>query len=49
MFDIEYAFDENNNTVKLDVDITYGDLTGSEFTIDAPNKIECRSIYFIWF
>lgn len=39
MFDIEYVFDDNNNEVKLDVDITYGDLMVSEFTIEAPNKI----------
>jgi len=39
MFDVYYAFDENSNSVKLDVDITYGDLMVSEFTINAPNKI----------
>lgn len=39
MFDVYYAFDDGLNTTKLDVDITYGDLMVSEFTIAAPNKI----------
>jgi len=39
MFDVYYTFNNNDNAVKLDVDITYGDLMTSEFTIEAPNKI----------
>jgi hypothetical protein len=39
MFDVYYTFDINTNTVKLDVDITYGDLMVCEFSINAPNKI----------
>lgn len=40
MLDVYYIFDINTNHVKLDVDITYGDLMVSEFTIEAPNKIK---------
>ena len=39
-FDVYYAFNDNDNKLKLDIDITYGDLTASEFSIEPPNKIE---------
>lgn len=29
----------NNGSLKLDIDITYGDLVTSEFSIEAPNKV----------
>lgn len=40
MFDVYYTFNNNTNHVKLDVDITYGDLMVYEFTIEAPNQIK---------
>jgi len=32
--------DSNPDTLKLNIDITYGDSMVSEFTIEAPNKVE---------
>ncbi len=35
-FDIYFS---NNGSIKLDIDITYGDLVASEFSIESPNKV----------
>lgn len=37
-FDIHFA--KENNKIKLDVDITYGDLMACEFSIEPPNKVK---------
>jgi hypothetical protein len=39
MFDVYYIFEQDKNMVKLNIDITYGDLMVCEFAINPPNKI----------
>ena len=38
-FDVYFAKDAQDGKIRMTVDVTYGDLMVSEFTIDAPNKI----------
>ena len=39
-FDIYFLKNLNDDKIKIDVDITYGDLMGCEFYIEAPNKVK---------
>lgn len=39
-FDIYFTKDTNNGKIKLDIDITYGDLMACEFSIESPNKVD---------
>lgn len=38
-FDIYFTKDTNEGKIKLDIDITYGDLMACEFSIESPNKV----------
>lgn len=38
-FDIYTVKDNSNNKIRLDVDITVGDLMVSEFNVESPNKV----------
>lgn len=38
--DIYFAKDLSNNSIKLDIDITWGDEVASSFTIQAPDRIK---------
>lgn len=39
-FDIYFAHDDNDDKLRINVDITYGDLMACEFSIEKPNKIK---------
>ena len=38
-FDIYFTKDNNSGNIRINVDITYGDLMACEFSIEKPNKI----------
>lgn len=38
-FDLYFTKDNNTNKIRINVDITYGDLMTCEFSLEAPNKI----------
>ena len=38
-FDVYFAKDDNTKKMRIDVDITYGDLMACEFSIEEPNKV----------
>jgi len=38
-FDIYFTKDNNSGNIRINVDITYGDLVACEFSIEKPNKI----------
>jgi hypothetical protein len=38
-FDLYFTKDTNTNKIRINVDITYGDLMACEFSLEAPNKI----------
>jgi len=39
-FDIYWNFDTNTNSLNINVEVNYGELTACEFNIEAPNKID---------
>ena len=39
-FDLYFTKDNNTDKLRINVDITYGDLMACEFTAEAPNKIK---------
>ncbi len=38
-FDFYFVKDVNTNKLRIDVDITYGDLVACEFSLESPNKV----------
>lgn len=38
-FDFYFVKDLNTNKLRIDVDITYGDLVACEFSLESPNKV----------
>jgi len=38
--DIYWSFDLNNNSLNINVEVNYGDLTACEFALEAPNKVD---------
>ncbi len=38
-FDLYFVKDNNTNKMRIDIDITYGDLMACEFSIESPNKV----------
>lgn len=38
-FDIYFVKDDNTGKMRIDVDITYGDLMACEFSVEEPNKV----------
>ncbi len=38
-FDLYFVKDNNTNKMRIDIDITYGDLMACEFSIEQPNKV----------
>ena len=38
-FDLYFVKDDNTNKMRIDIDITYGDLMACEFSIEQPNKV----------
>lgn len=38
-FDIYFVKDSESQKIRIDVDVTYGDLMACEFSIDPPNKV----------
>lgn len=39
-FDIYWSFDTNTNSLNINVEVNYGNLTACQFSIEAPNKID---------
>jgi hypothetical protein len=39
-FDIYWSFDTNTNSLNINVEVNYGDLTACQFSIEAPNKVD---------
>ena len=39
-FDIYFVKDTVTNNIRLDIDITYGDMMACEFSVDYPNKVK---------
>ncbi len=39
-FDIYWSFDVNTNSLNINVEVNYGDLTACQFSIEAPNKVD---------
>lgn len=38
-FDFYFVKDVNTNKLRIDIDITYGDLVACEFSLESPNKV----------
>ncbi len=38
-FDLYFVKDNNTNKMRIDIDITYGDLMACEFSIESPNNV----------
>ena len=39
-FDIYFVMNDNDGKMRINIDITYGDLMACEFAIEAPNKVD---------
>ncbi len=39
-FDIYWDYDTNNHSLSINVEVNFGDLTASQFKIEAPNKVD---------
>jgi len=39
-FDIYYSFHTNTNSLNINVEINYGELTACQFSIESPNKVD---------
>lgn len=39
-FDLYFTKDNNSNKIRINIDITYGDLMTCEFSIESPNKVK---------
>ncbi len=39
-FDLYFTKDNNSNKIRINIDITYGDLMACEFSIESPNKVK---------
>ena len=39
-FDIYWSFDDNTNSLNINIEVNYGDLTACQFSVEAPNKVD---------